>query len=235
MSRNTLIAVLISAGMVLQVSPAPLRAFTLATASLTRVPLPAGTSVVYPATSADMDGNGMLETFRLVDDQAAILSEGQIAWQSPAAWIVIQAAFANLNHDDLPELVLLVWRPFNPWPVDRWLPHGGRIADFQDGNGDSCHIILIGWNGRDYDELWAGSALANPITSLAAADLNEDTTQELVTLESSYQKGRSSPARILKVWEWNGFGFSAVSSIDGVFEKMAIVRDDDGRTLILIP
>ncbi len=235
MTRNTLMAILLSAGMVLQVSPASLRAFTLANTTLTRVSLPAGTTSVHPARVADLDGSGKPETLQLVEGRAAIVSDGQVVWQSPAAWSVTQAAFANLNHDALPELVLLVWRPFKPWPVDRWLPHGGRIANFQDEMANSCHIILIGWNGRDYDELWAGSALANPITSFAAVDINEDTIQELVTLESRYLAGRSTPARELKVWEWNGFGFSAVSSMDGVFEKMAVVRDDDGRTLILIP
>ena len=98
----------------------------------------------------------------------------------------LQAQISDLNRDGGPEATLLVWRPFQPWPVDQWLPHGGRIESFHDDQGNSCHIILIGWRGSAYGELWAGSALAGPVRSFAAADLNGDGSQELLTLEGSY-------------------------------------------------
>jgi hypothetical protein len=67
------------------------------------------------------------------------------------------------------------------------------------------------------------------------ADLNGDKGQELVTLEGSYSDPRSAPARAIKVWEWNGFGFTVVSSLAGTFDKMALVQAGDGRDLILVP
>jgi hypothetical protein len=130
---------------------------------------------------------------------------------------------------------LLVWRAFQPWPVDRWLPHGGRIAGFHDGQNDSCHLILIGRRPDGYGELWAGSALADPILAFAGADLNGDGLQELATIEGRYAASGSGPARDLKVWEWNGFGFTVVSTVEGAFSTMALVRDENGRVLILIP
>ena len=94
---------------------------------------------------------------------------------------------------------------------------------------------MVGWRGSAYGELWAGSALAEPVKFFSAADLNRDDAQELVTLEGSYKDPRSTPARALKVWEWNGFGFSVVSTVEGTFDKLALVQADAGRILIFVP
>jgi hypothetical protein len=188
------------------VSPSQMHAWQLADASLREVRVPAGIQLVLPATSADFDNDGKAETLALRDGRAAIQREDQILWQSPQAWQVRQALIADLNQDGRPEAVLLVWRPFRPWPVDAWLPHGGRIDDFHDSSGRSCHIILIGWYQDSFREL-----------------------------EAQYNDPVSAPARDLKVWEWNGFGFSLVSTIEGPFSQMAITQAKNGQILILVP
>lgn len=222
-------------GVSLQISPAPLRALDLEATGLTPVHLPAGMLPIKTSTQADLNGDGLPESLALANGRLAIFSSNGSAWQSPAGWKVVQAEITDLNQDGTPEATLLVWRPFRPWPVDQWLPHGGRIDGFHDDQDNSCHIILVGWRGSAYGELWAGSALAEPIKSFTAADLNGDDTQELVTLEGSYTHFRSTPARALKVWEWNGFGFSVVSTMEGTFNKLALVQADASRILILIP
>ena len=235
MLRKVVPLMIMTLGALLQTSPVPLRALDLELAGLVPVSIPAGRVSLLPVTQADLDGDSTLETIRLTDGRAAILSGSQTVWQSPAAWMVLQAEITNLNHDNAPEVTLLVWRPFQPWPVDQWLPHGGRIDSFHDADGQSCHIILIGWTRGGYHELWAGSAMADPITSFAVADLNNDNVQELVALEGRYADPRSAPARTLKVWEWNGFGFTVVSEMEGTFSKMTLVEAEDGRILILVP
>ena len=217
------------------VSPAQIHAWQLVDASLREVRVPAEIQLALTATSADFDSDGKAETLTLADGRAAIEGDSQILWQSPQAWQVRQALIADLNQDGRPEAVLLVWRPFRPWPVDAWLPHGGRINSFHDSGGRSCHIILIGWNKDSFRERWAGSALAEPVESLATADLTGNGEQFLVTLEAQYDDPPSSPARYLKIWEWNGFGFSLVSTLEGPFSQMAMVQASDGRTLILVP
>jgi hypothetical protein len=208
---------------------------------LQSVPLPSSFELVEPPPQADLNGDGYPETLHLADDHLAILSGTQAVWQSPESWRVAQAAFTDLNRDGTSEVTLLVWRPFRPWPVDAWLPHGGRIAEFHDADGQSCHLILIGWKRGIYRELWAGSALAEPLRAFAAADLDADGKEELAALEAAYRVGAahddppSAAASRLKVWEWNGFGFSAVYSLEGRFRQMQIVRDADGRLLILSP
>jgi hypothetical protein len=219
----------------LQATPILVRAWDLTSDALQAAALPTGTMLVVPPAQADLDLDGRLEKLSLMDGRLTILRDGIIAWESLSHWEVAQAEFTDLNHDGRPEASLLVWRPYQPWPVDMFLPYGGRIADFHDEQGNSCQIILIGWINGKLDELWAGSALADPVTSFAVSDLNGDSLQELITLEGRYAGSRSSPARALKVWEWNGFGFTIVSSVEGSFSALAIVQEGNGRILILTP
>ena len=234
MMRKILILAAWTLGMLLQTSPAPLGALELEPAGLTPLALPAGNSSIPALLNADFNRDGSPESLQLANGRLTILSAGQPVWQSPADWTVVQAEVTDLNHDGSPEAALLVWRPFRPWPVDRWLPVGGRIRAFHDAGGASCQIILIGWRGRAYGEVWAGSALAEPVRAFAVADLNGDGLQELITLEGSYAEARSAPARDLKVWDWNGFGFTVVSSVPGTFSKMALVQASNGRKLIVL-
>jgi len=222
-------------GTLLQVSPASLRALELGPAGLVPVPIPAGTAPVPLVLQGDLDRDGRPETLALAGGRLSIFSAAVTVWQSPETWQIVQAAITGLDRDGQSEVTLLLWRPFRPWPVDQWLPNGGRISEFHNAEGRSCHIILVGLRNGRFQELWAGSAMAEPISSFAAVDLNGDNVQELVALEGRYTDPSSAPARALKVWEWNGFGFSVVSLLDGGFDKLTLVQARDGHILILVP
>jgi len=219
----------------LLITPVPIRAWYLAGSTLRLTSLPVDFHLVAPAETVDLDGDGLAETVTLVRRAAVIQTGRQIRWQSPPDWEVRQAQVADLNHDGLPEAVLLVWRPFRPWPVDAWLPYGGRIQNFHDTAGQSCHLILIGWGKNSFRERWAGSALAEPIKAFAVANLSGNGKQLLVTLESAYDDPPAAPAQKLKVWSWNGFGFTIVSELSGLFNQLAIASAGDGQVLILAP
>ncbi len=227
--------ILLTFGMLLQVSPAPLQALELGPNGFSPISIPDEVQPVIPRDQADLDGDGFPEMVAVADNQLSIYSEDGVVWQSPLEWQIVQAIISDLDHDMKPEVAILLWRPFQPWPVDKWLPNGGRITWFHDTQGLSCHIILIGWTRGGYHELWAGSAMSDPVTSFASADLDGDSVQELVVLESRYSVPRSAPAQTLKVWKWNGFGFTVVSSLDGTFSKMGLVRANNGSILILVP
>ncbi len=219
----------------IQLSPAPLRAWELAGDSIQAVPLPLASQEIIQPVRSDFDKNGVFERLEIFRGQAQILTGDQILWQSPSEWNVRQVGLSDLNQDGAVEAVLLVWRPFKSWPVDRWLPNGGRIDEFMNAQGESCHIILIGWHRNHFTERWAGSALAQPVTKLALADLNNDGFDELITLDSSYEAASDSPAHALKVWEWNGFGFNIVSKLEGKFEDLIVAQTPDKRTIFLTP
>jgi hypothetical protein len=138
----------------------------------------------------------------------------------PASWHVLMVLHADLTRDGERECALLVWRPWQDWPIMRWSDTPSPIAANRDAQGDSAHIILIeptadsrpqtadGQQRFTYRELWAGSALAVPITQIAAGDVDGDGWKELVVLEGDYATGRFGPARHVAVWRWNGFGFT---------------------------
>jgi len=217
------------------VSPGRVQVWQYADGALSQVVLPAGGLPVLELSQADLDQDGQEELLHLTGGRAALCGDVLCLhplWQSPQTWQVKQARFTNLNRDGVIEVVLLVWRPFKPWPVDRYLLHGGRINSFHNAQGYSCHVILIGWHNGKYRELWAGSALAEPVHAFAAADLDGDGSQELVALESNYDDPPGKPAHALTVWEWNGFGFTLLARAPGAFRGVSVQEAPDGQRLV---
>ena len=231
MPRRTFLSLAVAA--LALVTPVPIHAWELHDTALERVLVPSHIHMVAAETSADFDRDGVPEMLVLTEGRVAIQTGDQIRWQSPEMWQIQQAQITDLNRDGSPEAALLVWRTFKPWPVDAWLPDGGRINNFHDSRGLSCHIILIGWYRNSFRERWAGSSLAEPVNRFAVADLRGNGQQYLITLEGKYDDLPSVPSRNLMVWEWNGFGFSVVSKLPGSFRLMAIAQMQDGQMLIL--
>jgi hypothetical protein len=152
----------------------------------------------------------------------------------PVTWHLSANALADVTCDGTPEWLLLVWRPWRDWPIQRWSPVPSPIAGFHDAAGDSCHLILL--DPRDGREIWAGSALPVPLLALAAGDVDGDGCDEVVTLEGDYAAGRAGPATHVDVWRWNGFGFTlAYRSLPGTFRQLRLTdANDDGTLDILI-
>lgn len=156
-------------------------------------------------------------------------SEGS-RWKSPESWTVVEIVSGDLNRDGSADFGLLVWRPFEAWPIDSFLPSGGRIAGHHNQEGMSCHFILVGWDGDEYRELWAGSALAQPISHLQAADVDQDGYQELIGIEGKYDAGETGD---LTVWKWQGFGFSLSERIAGKFTDYSL--SESNTEIVLSP
>jgi hypothetical protein len=148
----------------------------------------------------------------------------------PRSWHVTDSVLADVTDDGVPEWVLLVWRPWRDWPIQRWSSAPSPIADFHDEAGDSCHLILL--DPRDGREIWAGSALPAPLLALAVGDVDGDGSNEVVTLEGDYAAGREGPATHVDVWRWNGFGFSLRwRSSSGVFRELRLTDADNSGIL----
>lgn len=188
---------------------------------------------IEPLLVAQVDG--MKYCLDLLDGQAVITvcepDQMEVAWKSPSGWQVREAFFSDLNRDGVSEATLLVWREFQPWPVDRFLPSGGRIDSFHDSNGRSCQVILIGMKNGAFKEVWAGSAMADPLHQIHAVDLDDDGLEELAGLEYPYDGNdhRSS----LVVWEWNGFGFTLGDRKTGSYSNLQIVSDQQDKLLMV--
>jgi hypothetical protein len=226
---------------IVQLTPLQMKAFTIQRAGqqaqLSALPAWPGITAALaltPVMRADLNGDGRLENLILDSKAARIEQGGQAVWSSPVDWQVVQALIGDLDRDGQPEVDLLVWRPFRPWPVDRFLPYGGRIDSFQDSQGRSCQVVLIAWRGAAYQERWAGSALAEPLQAFAAVDLNGDGMQELVGLETSYAAPPGAPADAISAWSWNGFGFSLLARRYGAFRQMAFYAPQSSEPFILL-
>ena len=163
----------------------------------------------------------------IVDCQNRI--EG-VKWRSGETWKVREAISADLNRDGRNELIMVVWRPFKPWPIDSVMPHSGRINEFHDNRGNSCHLILVGWDGHEYRELWAGSSLIDPVFNIRAADLDADGNLELVAIEGRYDSLNKTGN--LTVWDWNGFGFRLRDRVKGSFSDYGIVSTNQSVLIL---
>jgi hypothetical protein len=161
-----------------------------------------------------------LDSLDRVPVDRIIQPESCLAVELPASWHVLTTLQADLTRDGETECALLVWRPWKDWPIMRWSDTPSPIAANRDAQGDSAHVILIepavdsrsqtaeDQSRSTYREVWAGSALAVPITQMAAGDVDDDGWMELVALEGDYAIGRYGAARHVAVWRWNGFGFA---------------------------
>ena len=148
----------------------------------------------------------------------------------PPTWHVTASILADATNDGTPECVLLVWRPWRDWPIQRWSSVPSPIAGFHDAAGDSCHLILL--DPRDGHEIWAGSALPAPLLALAVGDVDGDGHNEVITLEGDYTTGRRGPATRVDVWRWNGFGFSLEwRSPPGTYHQLRLTDVNDGGKL----
>lgn len=143
----------------------------------------------------------------------------------PADWQVTAATLADVTGDGAAEWVLVVWRPWQDWPIQEWSDLPSPIAGFHDFEGNSCHLILL--DPRDGHEIWAGSALPVPILSLAVDDVDGNGVNEVWTVEGRYTDGRDGPGTHVNVWRWNGFGFTlAWHSLPGSFAPSCLARAD---------
>lgn len=195
--------------------------------------------VIQQTRSGDVNADGIIDRLSLkngvltVHQTSERFTTGEtLLWQSPPEWEVKQSEISDLDGDGKPEITLLVYRPFEPWPIDRFIPHGGRIASFHDEQGMSYHFVLIAWGDDSFREIWAGSALAFQVKSFKTADLDGDGFQELIVIESDYSAETRDPGDSLSVWSWNGFGFSLVTRQNGHFYDFVVSMNSYGTSYI---
>lgn len=195
-------------------SPVPLKSLTYSAKDEGFIQsYPSLQTVQQTNTSADLNQDYQAETIQLINEQARIIKNGEIVWASPAPWQVKQVEITDLNWDEEKEVSLLVYRPYREWPVDRYLNGTSRTGSFHDADNNSCQIILIGWKKDHFDEIWAGSALAEPLQRFAEIDPERNGDEILVGLETTYDQHLTGSIDAISEWEWNGFGFSLVRRV----------------------
>jgi poly-gamma-glutamate synthesis protein (capsule biosynthesis protein) len=133
----------------------------------------------------DLTGDGLPEEVRLDHFHVTILSQGELDWQSPPEWRVLDLAAGDVDGDGRGDLVFALEKP-----------------DKQ-GNLQS-HPFVIGFRGGYYGTVWGGSPVRDPVKEVELGDLDGDGETELIVLEEE----RQGKGRAVTVWRWHGWGFS---------------------------
>lgn len=151
----------------------------------------------------DLDQDNLPEHYVLEDQKLVITKEGQELWRSPADWQVTSFHVADVTHDEVPDLLLVVWkrgsfghaRPF-------W--HTGQNQEF------TCHLYVYNLINQRLKPIWMSSALDRPIKDMIIRDSDDDGRNELhVTEYHSWWQRFSKRARANKIttWQWKDWGF----------------------------
>ena len=162
-------------------------------------PDPVFSGGVFQSGAADLDGDGQPETVTLEGGRLQVHTPGgALAWESPPAWLVVDAALGDPDWDGRPDLVAIFWKA----------DEAGVLRS---------HPFLIRQNGGRYEEVWGGSAVSEPIWEVEVADLNGDRLDELVVLAMA----PGGSGQTLSIWEWHGWGFSQEwRSVPGNYENL---------------
>ncbi len=152
----------------------------------------------------DTDHDGNSELYVLNNQHLSVYENNALLWQSAPDWIVQFFAVADVNHDTVDELLVIVWKKGNYGP-DRpfWI--------LQDDLRFSNHLFLYNLQQDQIKPLWMSSALDRPIKTFKIADSDNDGKNELLVQEGSYsisgwiKVACTSPEFI--VWQWKGWGF----------------------------
>jgi hypothetical protein len=125
-------------------------------------------------------------------------------WLSPTG-DVVASRLGDVTGDGQSEWIVLVWRAWQDWPIQRWVRAPSPISGFRDAHGLSCSIVVV--DPEQGVERWAGSPLPVSLVAMQLGDVDGDGRDEIVALEGDYRDGREGPAHHLVVWSWREFGF----------------------------
>ena len=134
---------------------------------------------------ADLDGDGATDELRVERRKLSVSDAAGRGWHSGGDWLVQHALVGDINHDGVPQLLLLVWqrgsygsqRPFSVARAEWDL---------------SQHIFIYPWRDGRPKALWMSSRL--PL-SVAAFSLDAQGTLTVVTPEGETSR-----------WVWLSWG-----------------------------
>lgn len=162
---------------------------------------PAAVEVHAPAPdqTADLDADGLEESYVLADGVLTVRVDGEIVWQSGQSWKVDSFVLGDANNDGVSDLNLSVWKPGNFGDL---MPFWVEENDMSVKN----HFFIYDLKDGKMRPVWQSSNLTAPNCRLDLADTDLDGKNELVVIEGDY----ADPAcqgRYVAVWKWKEWGF----------------------------
>lgn len=133
----------------------------------------------------DLTGDGIAETVQREGERVVVYDGTKTAvWRSPDTWRVVDVALGDPNDDGRYEIMLAIWR--------------------QDGAGyERSQPYIVGYRHGQYDLLWGGRPVGDPIRELTLGDVDGDNIEELIVIEEL----ADGSAQAISVWQWQGWTF----------------------------
>lgn len=177
---------------------------------------------------ADVTGDGTLDRLLVGDRRFELQVAGErgfdLGFLSPEAWLVSDASVADLDGDELPEVVLLVWRAAN-FGSSRpfW------VEEPQDAQEFIQHVFVLGWQDGELRPRWMSSQTGVEIAAMAV----DDDGLLVLTDRTGTRTG----------WRWGSWGFAledespepveqatmlVAGDVIGHEALLAAARDDEG-------
>ncbi|KUG05364.1 hypothetical protein ASZ90_017254 [hydrocarbon metagenome] len=151
----------------------------------------------------DLNNDGHIETYILVNHCLKVTENESLLWQSPADWRVVSLVIRDATHDGREDLIMVVWKEGSfGEDIPFWIIENDHYL--------RCHLFIFNLVGEQVKPVWMSSALHRPIKSLQIKDINGNGKNELIVQEGSYSllssfinPDDSEPT----IWQWKGWGF----------------------------
>jgi hypothetical protein len=162
--------------------------------------------------SADLDRDGRVERVVLDPTQNPTISVWQgnrRLWQGvPKRWQPWKLLLVDVDGGGRQEIVVGLKKATRFFPK----PH-------------NC-LFVYSFDGKTVRKKWLGSGLGRPFTDFTFANMDRDSIQELIALETT-----GAGRRCVGVYSWSGFGFT-LDWERGAWKQARLIGEKQGSVLV---
>jgi hypothetical protein len=175
---------------------------------------------------ADLNKDGINEEYHLEEGLLSIKEGSSLIWTSPVDWYIDDFILADVTNDGVIDISMSLWKPGN---FGYYKPFWVSENDMSIKN----HFFVYDFT----DELipvWHSSNLDNKNQELLVTDIDNDTKNELIVIEQSYDNYSYCKDNYISIWRWNSWGFSNVwKSRTGNYCNLAVESVNEIKQIIV--
>lgn len=175
----------------------------------------------------DLDGDSIMEKYRLENGRLSISTGSKTNWISPLSWWIDDFELADSNHDGKKDINLSLWKAGN---YGKYMPIWVKENDMSIKN----HFFILDYSNGRVRYVWCSSNLSQPNCEFKFADINRDSRNELIVIEGDYTLAGGNQGVYAAVWSWNGWGFSNEWRSKKGNYKNLIIEKANGETFFVM-
>ena len=174
----------------------------------------------HDSVKADVDGDGIQETYTLHDGILSLAENNKTVWSSPTTWQIHDFRIADSTDDGKLDINIAAWREED----------FGPSQPFWEKTNDTTrrdHFFVMTYDHKHVHALWQSSNLEAVNQEFQLADVDHNGKNELVVIEHSYDSTEACRNNFVAVWRWNQWGFTNIwRSKKGNYCHLSIENDD---------